>query len=119
MNFPFSYCHVFTYSERKGTPASKMKNHVPIGERRQRSAHLRRLSASKKMEFYKKQEGDIAKVLFEKVKDGLITGYTENYTRVILRDDNVNLENQILKVELGKAIPEFIECKRVLESRII
>jgi tRNA A37 methylthiotransferase MiaB len=71
------------------------------------------------MEFYKKQEGVIAKVLFEKVKDGLITGYTENYTRVILRDENVNLENQILKVELGKAIPEFIECKRVLESRII
>ena len=119
MNFPFSYCHVFTYSERTGTPASKMKNHVPIGERRQRSAQLRRFSASKKMEFYKKQEGDIAKVLFEKVKDGLITGYTENYTRVILRDDNINLENQILKVELGKAIPEFIECKRVLESRII
>ena len=44
---PFSYFHVFTYSEREGTPAAKSTDQVPMEERRRRSAHLRRLSASK------------------------------------------------------------------------
>ena len=72
IKFPFSYCHVFTFSERKGTPASKMTNVVPMNERRLRSGHLRRLSASKKMEFYKKQEGKKSKVLLRKLKMELL-----------------------------------------------
>ena len=113
IKFPFSYCHVFTFSERKGTPASKMKNVVPMNERRLRSGHLRRLSASKKMEFYKKQEGKKSKVLFEKVKDGTLTGYTENYTRAMLKESNNKYENEIYNVELSTATPEFIECKLI------
>ena len=113
IKFPFSYCHVFTFSERKGTPASKMTNVVPMNERRLRSGHLRRLSASKKMEFYKKQEGKKSKVLFEKVKDGTLTGYTENYTRAMLKESNNKYENEIYNVELSTATPEFIECKLI------
>ena len=113
MKFPFSYCHVFTFSERKGTPASKMTNVVPMNERRLRSGHLRRLSASKKMEFYKKQEGKKSKVLFEKVKGGVLTGYSENYTRVMLKESNNKFENEIYNVELSTATPEFIECKLI------
>ena len=40
MDFPFNYCHVFTFSERSGTPAAKMENSVLITERKQRSAKL-------------------------------------------------------------------------------
>lgn len=43
----FGYSHVFTYSEREGTPAAKSTDQVPMEERRRRSARLRRLSASK------------------------------------------------------------------------
>ncbi|MBT5715840.1 MAG: tRNA (N(6)-L-threonylcarbamoyladenosine(37)-C(2))-methylthiotransferase MtaB, partial [Opitutae bacterium] len=53
LNFPLDYCHVFTFSERKGTPAAKMYDQVPMDVRRKRSAHLRRISASKRMEFFK------------------------------------------------------------------
>ena len=44
---PFSYSHVFTYSEREGTPAAKSTDQLPMEERRRRSARLCRLSASK------------------------------------------------------------------------
>ena len=44
---PFSYSHLFTYSEREGTPAARSSDQVPMEERRRRSAHLCRLSASK------------------------------------------------------------------------
>jgi tRNA A37 methylthiotransferase MiaB len=27
---PYAYCHVFTYSEREGTPAAKSCEHVPM-----------------------------------------------------------------------------------------
>ena len=34
INFPFSYCHVFTFSERKGTAAYRMQKQVRMEERR-------------------------------------------------------------------------------------
>ena len=36
LKFPFTYCHVFTYSERDGTAASKAKDHIPMEERREK-----------------------------------------------------------------------------------
>ena len=67
-NLPFVYCHVFTYSERDGTPASKYKNSVPMLERRKRSAHLRKLSAAKRMDFHKRHKGKHMRVLIETLK---------------------------------------------------
>ena len=81
--FPLNYCHVFTFSERKGTPASKMDDQVPMDERRRRSAHLRVLSSSKRFDFHKRQEGISSQVLFEKPKNNCIIGYVENYTRFL------------------------------------
>ena len=53
LGLPFAYCHVFTFSNRKGTRAANMDDQVPVEEKRRRSAHLRRLSASKRMNFLK------------------------------------------------------------------
>ena len=70
MKFPFSYCHAFTFSERKGTPASKMTM-LKMNERRLRSGHLRRLSASKKMEFYKNKKVKNQKFFLRKLRVAL------------------------------------------------
>ncbi len=108
MNFPLTYCHVFTFSERKGTHAIRIKEQVPMDVRRKRSAHLRRLSASKRMEFFKKQEGEEVRVLFEAPKKGLISGYTDNYTKVVIENAERSLANQFVPVRLKKANPEFV-----------
>ena len=112
---PLSYCHVFTFSERSGTPASKMKNQVPMDLRRKRSAQLRRLSSSKRMDFHKGQEGNLETVLIENPKDNYFTGYTPNYTRVIVENAGHDISNQLVQVRLNHASPEFIDAELVLE----
>ena len=111
--FPLDYCHVFTFSERKGTPASKMDDQVPMDERRRRSAHLRVLSSSKRFDFHKRQEGIYAQVLFEKPKNNCITGYSENYTKVLIHGEHQFLTDEICEVELIKSTPEYMEGKLI------
>jgi threonylcarbamoyladenosine tRNA methylthiotransferase MtaB len=48
---PFTYLHVFTYSERPGTPAAEMPGQVPIRLRRERNRILRDLAAAKNRTF--------------------------------------------------------------------
>jgi threonylcarbamoyladenosine tRNA methylthiotransferase MtaB len=108
LNFPLDYCHVFTFSERKGTPAAKMYDQVPMDVRRKRSAHLRRISASKRMEFFKSQEGKQMRVLFENPKDGSLAGYTDNYIKVFIESVDNSLANQFAHVVLKEANPEFV-----------
>jgi threonylcarbamoyladenosine tRNA methylthiotransferase MtaB len=48
---PFTYLHVFTYSERPGTPAAAMADQVPVRIRRDRNRVLRELAARKNEAF--------------------------------------------------------------------
>lgn len=109
LSLPFAYCHTFSYSEREGTPAAKMKDQVPVEERRRRSAHLRRLSASKKMNFHEEQLGKEFVVLLENPKDGFYGGYTEHYVRVNIPEEPLGLENQMARIRMLKASPDFVE----------
>lgn len=78
-----SYLHVFTYSERPGTPAAGMDGAVPQKIRAKRSKMLRSLSVKKRRAFYERRLGATHTVLFESGnKKGYIYGFTENYIRV-------------------------------------
>lgn len=48
---PFTYLHVFTYSERPGTPAAEARDPVPVPVRKRRNQILRELAAAKNLEF--------------------------------------------------------------------
>ena len=43
---PFTYLHVFTYSERPGTPAAADPRAVPLPARKERNRVLRELAAA-------------------------------------------------------------------------
>ncbi|MCC6588008.1 MAG: tRNA (N(6)-L-threonylcarbamoyladenosine(37)-C(2))-methylthiotransferase MtaB [Bryobacterales bacterium] len=47
----FAYLHVFTYSERPGTPAAAERTQIPIPVRKRRNRLLRELGARKNAEF--------------------------------------------------------------------
>src|SRR5580693_1860820 len=49
-SLPFTYLHVFTYSERPGTPAAEDPDSVPMPVRKQRNRVLRELAAVKNRE---------------------------------------------------------------------
>jgi threonylcarbamoyladenosine tRNA methylthiotransferase MtaB len=79
-----SYIHVFTYSQRSNTPAAEMPNQVPAEVKTFRSKILQRLSERKRLEFNRRSTGKSYNVLWEAVdENGVISGFTENYIRVI------------------------------------
>lgn len=56
-SLPFTYLHVFTYSERPGTPAAACVDQVPMEVRRERNRILRELGARKNLEFRRSMLG--------------------------------------------------------------
>jgi threonylcarbamoyladenosine tRNA methylthiotransferase MtaB len=102
VHLPVSYLHVFSYSERPNTPASKMKNQVPKTLRNKRSKMLRALSAKKQHAFYESQLQKTKTILFEaENKEGYIQGFTENYVKVRMPWDPA-LQNQTRSATLAK-----------------
>jgi threonylcarbamoyladenosine tRNA methylthiotransferase MtaB len=82
-NTAVSYMHVFSYSRRDNTLASKIEEVVPGSIIKQRSEVLHRLSDQKKQAFYRQNLGRKSRVLFESDhSDGQMHGFTENYIRV-------------------------------------
>lgn len=97
-----SYLHVFTYSERDGTPAASMSQVVPKNVRSKRSKMLRGLSVKKRRSFYESQLGKNRAVLFESEnKEGYIHGFTDNYIKV-KTPWNPELVNTLHKVTLSE-----------------
>lgn len=80
---PFSYCHVFSYSTRPGTAATRLEDRLPPDVIRNRSRTLAELSRTKALTFYQRHIGRTESVLFEQGdRDGFRTGTTGNFTRV-------------------------------------
>lgn len=82
----FSRIHVFKYSQRKGTPASRMKPQVSSEEKRRRSAVLIQLSEELEKDYIDRFIGRVMEVIVEKkVKEmeGFFEGLTDNYIRVV------------------------------------
>ncbi len=96
----FSQLHVFTYSERPGTLALKLKPVVEIPERHRRNAVLHELSEQKRIAFYKRFINTEATVLFESSEhEGRMSGFTDNYLKVDLPYD-ASLSNTIHRVRI-------------------
>ena len=110
---PFAYCHVFTYSERTGTPAAKSTDQVGMDERKRRSTHLRRLSASKRMDFNANYKGREMRVLLENPKENSYFAYTDNYLKVRVPEFPKGLANRMAKVKIGEAFPEYCNAELI------
>lgn len=84
-----SYLHVFSYSERKGTPADVLPDRIDKSTIHLRSNKLHSLSKTKKMEFNEKCKGMEADILWENEElPGYIAGFTGNYIRAFTAYDS-------------------------------
>ncbi|MDE2635284.1 MAG: tRNA (N(6)-L-threonylcarbamoyladenosine(37)-C(2))-methylthiotransferase MtaB [Chloroflexota bacterium] len=101
----FGGLHVFRYSSRPGTAASRMRDQVNKRTKKARSARLLSLSQQMEQRFAQSQYGRLSEVLWEQVSgatpDGyIVTGYTENYMRVRTVHPR-DLTNIITTTQLG------------------
>lgn len=95
----FAKIHVFPYSDRNGTVASRMSNHVPRTIVKERARKLIELSDLLEKEYFKNFIGKEEEVLVEEFKNGYYHGFTENYIPVKLKEAT---PNEIVKVKLTK-----------------
>lgn len=77
----FSKIHVFPYSKRNGTVASRMKE-VNSQEKTNRVHKLLELSDMLEREYNNRFNNQKVSVLIEEIKDGKSIGHTSNYLRV-------------------------------------
>ncbi len=78
-----SQFHAFPYSERANTKALSIAGAVPVAERKLRTQRLIQLSEKKLLQFYQRNLGRTASVLFENQTNKKSTGgWTENYIKV-------------------------------------
>jgi len=78
----FGHIHTFKYSVRKGTRAERMNDHIPEKIKTERSEIIRRLAEELKMDYRKQFVGNNQRVLVEKLKNGIASGYGEHYIPV-------------------------------------
>ena len=102
----FTKLHVFPYSERKGTAASKMKNKVDNHEKKERARELIELSKQLEINYMNQYKNKIVEVLIEEEKDGYCYGHTGNYLYVKIKGHYEH--NQLVKVRINKT--EYPYC---------
>lgn len=106
-NIGFSRIHVFKYSPRKGTPASKFENQIHGTIKHERSERLINLGNELMSSFNEKYIGRTMDVLFEEIKNEFIEGYTTNYIRVKAKPSKEK-EGQILSTKIIDKENEFL-----------
>ncbi len=113
----FTKIHVFPYSDREGTKASRMDGHVAENIKKERVKKL--LSLSKELEKNYMNKFINKKLTFipEVYKDGYLIGHTDNFLP-IKAFSNEDLRGQVVTAYLEKINYPYIESK-VLEEYLL
>jgi threonylcarbamoyladenosine tRNA methylthiotransferase MtaB len=93
---PFTYLHVFTYSERPGTPAAEAADSVPIPVRKERNRVLRGLADAKNRAFRERMVGLTLSAVTLHEPGTALTG---NYLKVAL--SRSRQANAIVDLRIG------------------
>ena len=81
----FAKVHIFPYSRRTGTDAAEMPNQVPNAVKTERCSKMAERVEAVRQKFLGEQVGKTESVLIEsEIKNGMMQGYTKNYTPVVL-----------------------------------
>ncbi|GAB6184405.1 tRNA (N(6)-L-threonylcarbamoyladenosine(37)-C(2))-methylthiotransferase MtaB [Thermodesulfovibrio hydrogeniphilus] len=85
----FAYLHVFTYSTRPLTLASKFSEQIPEPIKKERTNQLLEIAKSKKKSYIEKFIGKELEVIVENKKNDLSTGTSDNYIKCIFKKNQV------------------------------
>jgi threonylcarbamoyladenosine tRNA methylthiotransferase MtaB len=110
----FAKLHVFPYSPRPGTPASRLPSPVPHSVRNERAQQMRTLGAEQRRCFQDRFLNRELAVLWEKQwQDGRWTGWTDNYIRVAAPAEE-DLCNRITRARLLTLETGYVEGEVIL-----
>lgn len=95
----FSDIHIFKYSDRENTEATRFINKVSPELKKIRAEKMASLKNSLRQSFFKEQVKKQHKILIEEIVGNKAVGYTENYIKTYVTDYNGSV-NEIIKVEV-------------------
>jgi threonylcarbamoyladenosine tRNA methylthiotransferase MtaB len=95
----FAKAHVFPFSTRPGTEAEAMPGQVAPETKKERMDRMLAAAAEAEQDFHRAHLGTRATVLWERPRDGMGHGLTDNYLRV-LSAGGAGLWNRFSEVEL-------------------
>ena len=103
------YLHVFSYSDRRDTPASQMPDKVDPTVIKERNAVLSRISNELKLRCHTRQIGRTLEVISQHKPnpDGSYWGVSDNYVKVKL-PSNIVPGKEIVKVRISAATDDFV-----------
>jgi threonylcarbamoyladenosine tRNA methylthiotransferase MtaB len=108
---PFTYLHVFTYSERPGTPAATMPGAVPMPVRKERNRVLRELAAAKNTAFRQSMSGrEFTAVTLD--PPGL--ALTDNYVKATL--DLPYTPNRLVRLAIQGVTTQGVKARVLSEA---
>lgn len=112
-----TYLHVFPYSSRKGTLASRLNGKLPRHEIQRRAQALRELGLIKKKAFMTSQiSRDLTAVLERAVEENLWYSTSENYLPImVFTDGRVLSKGSLVRVY----VTEYDADRNVLVGRLI
>lgn len=109
----FGHVHIFSYSARQGTAATRLPGHVPVSVKRARSRELHGIAAAMKAQRLHACVGTERDVLWERYDPdtGEVSGYTDNYLRVgWASPEGERLQNRIRAARLDRVIGDRIHA---------
>jgi threonylcarbamoyladenosine tRNA methylthiotransferase MtaB len=110
-SMPYTYLHVFTYSERPGTPAASLPGVVPMAVRKERNRILRDLAADKNKAFRERMIGrEISAITIEPLGLAL----TENYIKAQL--DLPYASNRLVRLRPRALTAQGVSAQLLSES---
>ncbi len=113
----FTKIHVFPYSDREGTKASRMDGHVSESVKKQRVKTLLNISKDLEINYMAKFLNKKLTFIPEIYKDGYLMGHTENFLPIKV-PSNKDLTGKLVNVSLEKINYPYIESK-VLEEETV
>ncbi|MGL4951656.1 MAG: tRNA (N(6)-L-threonylcarbamoyladenosine(37)-C(2))-methylthiotransferase MtaB [Mycoplasma sp.] len=114
MNFlidsEMSFCHIFTYSKRKNTPASLLSevNGTVKKQRFKEAETINKLNFKKYMSKFIDKN---IQVIFEEKSNGVYSGKTSEYIKVLLKSEKVFEIGKIYELQVWKIIGDALICK--------
>lgn len=105
----FSDLHIFPYSKREGTVASKIYKDLPKSIKNERVKVLEKIKKKDKLKFI--LQNDLVEILVEEEKGGVFYGYSKNYIKCkLLGNFQVG---DIVKAKIIKPSLEATLCEKI------
>lgn len=103
----FSGIHIFQYSDRENTIASSFTDKIDAKVKKERADRLEVLKSEMAKKERKKYIGKHLSVLLEEEINGYLYGYSENYLRVKIKDNGIEV-NSIIDIKINSLEKEVL-----------